>query len=45
VYNEFLVEIAPSFEAFLEGYSAGNEKMLFPDVPPAWTAKYRPQAI
>lgn len=30
VYNEFVVVVAPSFEAFLDGYCNRNEDMLFP---------------
>ena len=40
VYDDFLVEVAPSFSAFLEGYLANDQLMLFPDVPTGWMAKY-----
>ncbi len=45
VYDEFIVVVAPSFEAFLDGYCARDEDMLFPDVPPEWSAKYHAPAI
>jgi hypothetical protein len=40
LYDEFLVEIAPSFGAFLEGYLARDQDLLFPEVPAAWAEKH-----
>lgn len=40
IYDEFLLEVAPSFPAFLHGYVADDLEMLFPDPPAAWTEKY-----
>jgi hypothetical protein len=43
-YDEFLVDVAPSFTGFLEGYVARDQDLLFPDVPAAWVEKHGKRA-
>jgi hypothetical protein len=39
VVDEFLVEVAHSFGAFLQSYLAGDNVVLFPDLPSEWYAR------
>lgn len=44
IYDDCLVEVAPSFRALLEQYVAGDVNTIFSD-PPEWRAKHGNWAV
>jgi hypothetical protein len=41
--DELLIEVAPSFSAFIERYRAGDSAVLFPDLPAEWFVRHGPR--